>query len=147
VPPGMPADGRLVLHSEQMLRRSGYRLALARLTATALPRVTIVGGSHSAFAVAGLLLRAPPRWEFSAITVAHRSPVRVTYSDAVAVRADGVPVDPDQICAATGVVHRFGGLSADAASLYRRVRDGVEPRYAYSRRRLPGSWAPAGPAG
>jgi hypothetical protein len=127
MPPRRPAGQRLLLHSDQVLRQDGYQRVLARLTGVP-PRVTIIGGSHSAFAVAGLLLRAPLRWAPGAITVAHRSPVRVTYSDRAAAGADGVLVDADQVCPATGVVHRFGGLRADAADLYRRVRDGGERR-------------------
>jgi hypothetical protein len=138
VPPDLPAAGRLLLHSEQVLREGGYRAAVARL-ASAGPRCIIVGGSHSAFAVAGLLLRAPLRWQPGAITIAHRSPILVTYPDGAAARADGVAADADQICPATGVVHRFGGLRADAAALYRRVRDGGEPRIQLVR--VPDGWA------
>ena len=127
LPPGRLAGRRLLLHSDQVLRPDGYRRVLARLTSVP-PRVTIIGGSHSAFAVAGLLLRAPVRWSPRAITVAHRSPVRVTYPDRAAAWADGVRAEADQVCPATGVVHRFGGLRADAADLYRRVRDGGERR-------------------
>lgn len=127
IPPGLPSRGKLLLHSEHVLRQDGYRAVLARLAA-GVPRVTIIGGSHSAFAVAGLLLRAPLGWAPGAITIAHRSPVLLTYPHRAAARADGVPVADDQVCPATGIVHRFGGLRADAAVLYRRVRDGDEPR-------------------
>lgn len=126
VPPDLPAAG-LLLHSEQVLRERGYRAVRARLTGSA-PRCTIVGGSHSAFAVAGLLLRAPLRWQAGAIAIVHRSPILVTYPDRAAARADGAAAVAAQICPATGIVHRFGGLRADAAALYRRVRDGGEPR-------------------
>ena len=88
----------------------------------------MVGGSHSAFAVAGLLLRAPVPWRPGAITIAHRSPVLVTYPDVAAARADGAGVAAGQLCPATGMVHRFGGLRSDAAALYRRVRQGTERR-------------------
>jgi hypothetical protein len=143
-PPGLPADGRLVRHSEQVLRRRGYRDLIARLSAAlppgrdAGPRVTVVGGSHSAFAVAGLLLRAPVRWAPGAITIAHRSPVLVTYPDAAAARADGAVVRGDQVCPATGMVHRFGGLRSDAAAVYQRIRRGAEPRARLVR--VPAGW-------
>lgn len=136
-PPDLPAGGRLVLHSDQVLREDGYRRALAQL-AGAVPRVTVVGGSHSAFAVAGLLLRAPVRWAPGAITVAHRSPVLVTYPDGAAARAEGLQFGADQVCPATGMVHRFGGLRADAAGLYQRVRRGTESRVRLVR--VPAGW-------
>ena len=126
-PPGLPADGRLVLHSEQVLRRRGHRELISRLRGAA-PRVTVVGGAHSAFAVAGLLLRSGVRWAPGAITIAHRSPVLVTYPDAAAAREDGVVVRDGQVCPATGIVHRFGGLRSDAAAIYQQIRRGAEPR-------------------
>ncbi|HEX4062194.1 MAG TPA: hypothetical protein VHY58_14355 [Streptosporangiaceae bacterium] len=143
-PPGLPVEGRLVLHSEQVLRRPGYRELISRLREAprrgraAGPRVTVVGGSHSAFAVAGLLLRSPVRWAPGAITIAHRSPVLVTYPDAAAARADGAAVRGDQICPATGMVHRFGGLRSDAAAVYQRIRRGAEPRARLVR--VPAGW-------
>jgi hypothetical protein len=126
-PPGLPRDGRMVLHSDQVLQEDGYQAVLSRLS-RGPARVTVIGGAHSAFAVAGLLLRAPLPWRPGAITIAHRSPVLVTYPDAAAAHADGVPAGPEEICPATGLVHRFGGLRADAAALYQRIRRGREPR-------------------
>ncbi len=76
----------------------------------------VVGGSHSAFAVTGRLLRSRVPWGSGAIVVAHRSPVRVTYPDVESAWAQGVSVTPADVCAATGVVNRFGGLRADAAA-------------------------------
>jgi hypothetical protein len=137
IPPGLPAGGRLVLHSEQVLRRPGYRDLIARLRG-GVPRVTVVGGSHSAFAVAGLLLRAPVRWAPGAITIAHRSPILVTYPDTGSARADGVAVGADQVCPVTGAVHRFGGLRSDAAAVYQRVRRGTERRIRLVP--VPGGW-------
>jgi hypothetical protein len=127
--PWLPPElaGSDVLHSDEVLRADGYADLLAALPADD-PRVTIIGGAHSAFAVAGLLLRAPVNWAPAAITVAHRSRIRVTYPDAATARADGRLVRPDDICPATGMVDRFGGLRADAAQLYQRVRRRQEPR-------------------
>jgi hypothetical protein len=137
IPPDLPAGGRLLLHSDQVLRDGGYRTLLAWL-AGRVRRVTVVGGSHSAFAVVGRLLRAPVRWAPGAITVAHRSPILVTYPDTGAARVDGVDPRPEQICPLTGVVHRFGGLRSDAAAVYRSVRGGSEPRVRLLR--VPPGW-------
>lgn len=94
------------------------------------PSVTIVGSSHSAFAAALKVLERDPRhqWEPGAITIRHRSPVRVSYPDIVAARLDGITVGPDDVCPATGRVFRFGGLRGAAAQLWRDVRAGVEDR-------------------
>ncbi|MDQ2782348.1 MAG: NAD(P)/FAD-dependent oxidoreductase [Actinomycetota bacterium] len=117
----------LALHSNIALQAPGMASVLHTLSGRE-PRVTIVGGAHSAFAVAGLLLRLPLAWSAGSITVLHRRPVVVTYPDTEAARADGVDVRVDCVCPDTGIVHRFGGLRADSAALFRRVRDGDDQR-------------------
>lgn len=121
-----PVDA-LALHSDVALQAPGMASILHTLS-HGEPRVTIVGGAHSAFAVAGLLLRLPLAWSAGSITVLHRRPVLVTYPDTGAARADGVDVRADCVCPDTGIVHRFGGLRADSAALFRRVHDGDDPR-------------------
>jgi L-lysine 6-monooxygenase (NADPH-requiring) len=129
--PIVPADQdggrRPGLHSDAVLRRSGRRELIDQLDQRH-PRVTIVGGSHSAFAVAQVLLRSGVPWTRGAIRIAHRSRILLTYGDIDAARADGEVVYPDDVCPVTGLVHRFGGLRTDSAALFRRIRDGVEPR-------------------
>lgn len=120
-------DPAVDIHSDPVLRDPGLRALLGRLD-PARPRVTIVGGSHSAFAVARRLLRTDVPWRPGAIEVLHRSPIRTTYADVAAARADGQVVGPEDVCPATGLVHRFGGLRTDAAALYRAVRSGAEQR-------------------
>jgi hypothetical protein len=115
------------IHSDPVLRDPGLRALVSRLD-PGRPRVAVVGGSHSAFAVARRLLRADLPWAAGAIEVFHRSPVRMTYADTAAARVDGAVVRPEDVCPATGLVHRFGGLRTDAAALYRRVRSGEERR-------------------
>ncbi len=137
-PPELPRGDRLTLHADALLRPAGARRVLRRLAGYPVPRAVVVGGSHSAFAAAGRLLRLPLCWPAGGIVVAHRSPVRVTYPDAARARADGVAVREADVCPATGVVYRFGGLRAGAARLYRRVRDGAEPRVRLLR--LPDGW-------
>ncbi|MFL6099787.1 MAG: SidA/IucD/PvdA family monooxygenase [Actinomycetales bacterium] len=129
--PRFPSDVRpdlaVDVHSDSVLRDPGLRALLSRLDPQR-PRVAVVGGSHSAFAVAGRLLRTDLPWTDGSIRILHRSPILMTYSDVEAARADGQSVAADDICPATGLVHRFGGLRTDAAALYRRVRSGAEPR-------------------
>ncbi|GAA3559459.1 hypothetical protein GCM10022197_13600 [Microlunatus spumicola] len=92
--------------------------------------VTVVGGSHSAFSAARVLLDADPgrRRPEGWLTLVHRSPVRVTYPDAAAATRDGCAFGPEDVCPQTGRVFRLGGLRGDSAALYRSVRDGEEPR-------------------
>jgi hypothetical protein len=87
--------------------------------------VVIVGGSHSAFSAARVLLAQP---QVGSVTIHHRAPVRVTYADRSAAAADGCRFGPQDVCPATGRVFRFGGLRTDSAELYRAIRDGAETR-------------------
>lgn len=92
-------------------------------------RVTIVGGSHSGWSAAWLLLNAR---EFAAadggppeITLIHRGRIRLFYNDAVDARADGYEFEPEfDVCPLTGRVHRYGGLRGDARALARAVLRG-----------------------
>jgi hypothetical protein len=94
-------------------------------------RVTIVGGSHSAWSVAWLMMNdarfrteqgGPPT-----VTVLHRSPIRLFYltqEDAVAER---YPFDPDRdVCPVSGRVNRVAGLKGDARELARQALGVVE---------------------
>jgi len=120
-------SGELV-HSDAVIRgQLPPRFVAARSRA---PRIVVVGGSHSAFSATTTLLGLDPErlWPDAAITVMHRSPVRVTYFDVESAIAEGFAFDDDDVCPLTGRIHRFGGLRTDSADLWRRVRDGVEPR-------------------
>jgi L-lysine 6-monooxygenase (NADPH-requiring) len=107
--------------------------AVIRRTVTGTGRVVVIGGSHSAFSAVRVLL---DHGQVDAVTVVHRSPVRVTYDDPAAAAADGCRFGPDDVDAATGRVFRFGGLRTDSADLYRAIRDGAEPRVTLT------SWPP-----
>lgn len=115
----MPAElsglGGAVVHSDAVIRGN----------VAARGHVLVVGGSHSAFSAARVLLEGG---EVDRVTIAHRSPIRVTYADAAAAAADGCRFGPRDVCPATGRVFRFGGLRNDSAALYRAIRDGAETR-------------------
>ncbi len=64
----------------------------------------------------------------------------MTYPDVESARAQGIAVTPADVCPATGVVNRFGGLRADAAALYERIRAGAEPRVRLVDLRADGDW-------
>ncbi len=99
---------------------------MSLLRRSSRPRVTVVGGSHSAFSVAWRLLRAHDGVE---VTVLHRGPLRVCYASERAAREDRFDAfAEDDVCPATGRVHRLGGLRGDGRALWRRAREGHEPR-------------------
>jgi hypothetical protein len=79
----------------------------------------VVGGSHSAWSAAWLLLRHPAR---PRVTVLHRTPPRFFYWSVRAACAAGYDFDrePD-VCPRTGRVNRHGGLRADAHALARQA--------------------------
>lgn len=81
----------------------------------------VVGGSHSAWSAAWMLVHdpalrvdgRPPR-----VTVLHRSPLRFYFGDAARARAAGYSFDEERdVCPRTGMVHRHGGLRSDARAL------------------------------
>lgn len=84
--------------------------------------VVVVGGSHSAWSAAWMLVRdpglrgaggRPPK-----VTVLHRSPLRFFFWSAVQARAAGYDFDETlDVCPRTGMVNRHSGLRADARAL------------------------------
>ena len=91
-------------------------------------RIAVLGGSHSAMAVAGLVLRGDPD---ARVTLIHRSPLHPTYADAAEATAAGAGFTAGDVCAATGRVFALGGFRLDAADLLRRHRSGREPRLSF----------------
>lgn len=110
-----------VCHADDLIDdRVGLRPDLRRAV-TGTGEVVVVGGSHSAWSAAWLLdqdpeLRdaegRPPR-----VTVLHRGRLRIFFGSAAEARAADYAFDPDDVCPVTGVVHRHGGLRADARDL------------------------------
>ena len=88
----------------------------ARRKAPALHgRVVVVGGSHSAWSAAHLLLA-----EAGGITLIHRTGIRLFYHGADQARADGYAFDPVlDVCPLNGRVNRYGGLRGPAHELAR----------------------------
>jgi hypothetical protein len=77
--------------------------------------VVVVGGSHSAWSAAWLLLRHPAR---PRVTVLHRTPPRLFYWSVDAARKAGHDFDSKRdVCPRTGRVNRHGGLRSDAHAL------------------------------
>lgn len=112
-----------VVGSDRLLRPSAKGFLRRRLGGPS-PRVVILGGSHSAFAVALELLALDPAVTFGAgaITLLHRQPFRVFYPSVAAAHADGYTgFDDDDVCPLTARVHRLGGLRCEARALCREV--------------------------
>jgi hypothetical protein len=89
-------------------------------------RVAVIGGSHSAWSIAWIMMNAP---KFRAegggpptVTLLHRSPIRLFYFTADEARAERYPFDPERdVCPVSGRVNRVGGLKGDARELARRA--------------------------
>ena len=86
-------------------------------------RIVILGGSHSAYAVAWALLELPGAQSLvdGQIAVVQRRPPRVFYPDRPAAEDDGYTVAPGDICARTGRVNRMGGLRGHGRDIWRRI--------------------------
>lgn len=123
--------GDKIMPSDFLLTKVGHAAADARLAAAREPRVVIIGGSHSAFSAAWVLLNRLPRARFGAgaVVLLHRRLPRVFYPSRAAAEADAYRFTEDDICPATGRVHRMGGLRNDGRELWRRLssRPGTEP--------------------
>lgn len=119
------ADGYAdkVLLTEQVLTDGGPARLQQALTAAGTTRVVIIGGSHSAFSTAWVLLNhvdAP--YGPGDITILHRRPPRLFYPSAADAHADGyTDFGPDSLCPLTGRVYRLAGLRLDSRDLLRRI--------------------------
>jgi hypothetical protein len=133
--PGMripEVDPSRVLPCDLLFRPAGAARARDMLRRAKKPRAVILGGSHSAFSAAWVLLnkvRAP--FGAAGIIILHRRPPRIFYPTREAALADGYPVGDDDICPFTRRVHRLGGLRNDGRELWRRLtaRPGTEPEH------------------
>lgn len=126
------ADGyaERVVRTEQVLTAGGPDLLGDMLTAAGHHRVVIVGGSHSAFSAAWVLLNQVGG-EFGPgdITILHRRPPRIFYPTAEDAHAEGyTEFGPDDLCPLTQRVYRLAGLRWDSRDLLRGIRSGAEER-------------------
>jgi hypothetical protein len=117
-----------VFGSDQLLRHGGGAI-VERLRAGTIRRVTIVGGSHSAFSTAlTLVRRAGAHLKPGAITIVHKVVVRHFYGSLAEARSMRLNREPLDVCPRTGVVNRFNGLRGEASAFSRCVHAGEEPR-------------------
>lgn len=130
------ADCRVphIMPSDRALSTRGLREANRLLRAARRRRILILGGSHSAYAVAGALLGLPAAWRLAAgqIAIIQRREPRVFYPGRDAALEDLYEVDPGDVCPRTHRVNRMGGLRGHGREMWRRVarrpRSPAEPR-------------------
>lgn len=85
-------------------------------------RVSVVGGSHSAFSVLENLADALEFAGLSEITLVHRSPIRLFFETVHAAVEAGYVFDPaNDVCPVSGRVNRSGGLRYRALDVGREA--------------------------
>ncbi len=113
-----------VVSSHRLLTVGGADEVARRLSRTdRAPQVVIVGGAHSAFSAAWMLLKRIPALRFgpSGVHILHRTEPRPTYTSRDAARADAYEFSESDVCQATGRVHRLGGLQGDGREVWRSI--------------------------
>ena len=125
---------RHVMPSDRALSSNGLREANRILAAAGGRRILILGGSHSAYSVAGALLGLPAadRLASGQIAILQRREPRIFYPDCDAALEDFYEVDPGDICPRTHRVNRMGGLRGYGREMWRQIarrpRTRPEPR-------------------
>jgi hypothetical protein len=124
--PGVTLSGcrlRHVMPSDRALSSGGLREANHILSAAGRRRILILGGSHSAYAVAGALLGLPAAERLTAgqIAILQRREPRVFYPDRNAAFDDLYDVDSGDICPRTQRVNRMGGLRGYGREMWRQI--------------------------
>jgi hypothetical protein len=120
-----------LMPSNELLSHDGLAEANTLIGTAGDRQIVILGGSHSAYAVAWALLELPAakRLKAGQIVIVQRRPPRVFYPDRTAADADSYPVHPGDICQRTQRVNRMGGLRGHGRDIWRRImaRPGCEP--------------------
>jgi hypothetical protein len=121
-----------IVSSHRLLSRGGAHEVARRLARVeGSPRVVILGGAHSAFSAAWMLLERIPGLGFGprGVQILHRSEPRPTYVSRAAAHIDFYEFSESDVCQATGRVHRLGGLQGDGREVWRRMhrKPGTEP--------------------
>lgn len=116
--------GERLLQSDDVLALGGMAKVGDLMAGRRSPRVTVIGGSTSALATVGLLLKGDPAIPFGAggVTLLHRRPLRPFYHSVEAAHAEGfTDFGPDDICPVSGFVYRLAGFRLDARELVLRM--------------------------
>lgn len=120
-----------LMPSNELLSHAGLAEANTILGMAGDRQIVILGGSHSAYAVAWALLELPAaaRLGMGQLVIVQRRPPRVFYTNQAEADADSYPVHPGDLCPRTGRVNRMGGLRGHGRDIWRRImaRPGCEP--------------------
>jgi hypothetical protein len=109
-----------------LFKQSGIRYVTELLRGARSPRVAIIGGSHSAFSSAWVMLHRIPGVRFSrgSISIHYRRKPKLAYGSAVEAITDGYTEFTSQdICPKTKRVFRLAGLKFDSKDLARKSLD------------------------
>jgi hypothetical protein len=110
--------------SQQLLKQGGAEEVARGLARTGrMPRAVILGGSHSAFSSAWMLLERLPgvRFGLGGVQILYRNEPRVMYPSRAEASAESYGFSEADVCQATGRVHRVGGLRGDGREVWRRM--------------------------
>lgn len=112
-----------IMSSDLLLRMNAVQLREVFAPALAASgRITVVGGSHSAFSMLENLADALEFAGLKEVTLVHRSAIRMFYESAELALADGYVFDPvSDVCPVSGRVNRSGGLRYRALDVGREV--------------------------
>lgn len=112
-----------ILSADALLRMNGVQLRdYFAPTLASSSRITVVGGSHSAFSVLENLADALEFAGLREVTLVHRSPIRLFYESAQAAAVAGYVFDPvKDVCPVSGRVNRSGGLRYRALDIGREA--------------------------
>jgi len=114
---------RRVMSSNVLLTHDGLVAANGIVGSAGGRRIIILGGSHSAYAVAWALLQLPAAKALgeAQIAIVQRRPPRIFYPDRAAAVADLYHVAPGDICVRTQRVNRMGGLRGHGRDMWRQA--------------------------
>jgi dTDP-4-amino-4,6-dideoxygalactose transaminase len=121
--PLSPRFSEKLIQSGELFVWQGAEHLMDRLRDKPQPRITVVGGSTSAGAIAVQLLRQTPlAFPSGGLVLLHRSPLRLFYASADEARADGYfDFEPKDICHISGRVFRLSGFRFEAKDLVRNA--------------------------
>ncbi len=125
---------REVMPSDRALSTAGLEEADQILAEAGQRRILILGGSHSAYSVAGafLGLAGAKRLAKGQIVILQRREPRIFYPDRQAALEDRYDVAPGDICPRTQRINRMGGLRGFGREMWRQIalrpRVNPEPR-------------------
>jgi hypothetical protein len=122
---------RHVMPSDRALSSAGLKEADQILAEAGRRPILILGGSHSAYSVAGAFLGLPgaERLAKGQIVILQRREPRIFYPDRQAALDDLYDVAPGDICPRTQRVNRMGGLRGFGREMWRQLalRPGTTP--------------------